>query len=272
MQFLNYDEIPADRVTQTFKSASWRGLFWVTVIMAAITAYTAIPKGHPTNPVIIAVPAAVTLLSALLMLWRLRQAWDRRNWLVKGTDEGLYINLQSDTAIPLVPDAPVVLFIPTTEITSVQRVQETRTLPQRSGKYRNHYSYFDLALREPLSEELLMALARIRRNPALRNGAGIRRDVHAPVRIHDRHTLRLVWDWMAPRELAAAEWFEARYPAEPFKKIKEPGWDRMKEAEREAYIDTLWEWGYVQDAVHLSAMMRTISERNAARRLADRLG
>ena len=272
MHFLTYPELPEDTITQTFKNAAWRGLLWVTIIMAVITAYTAIPKGEPTSPVLIAVPGAVTVLAGMLLFWRLRQARKRRNWLVKAAADGLYINLQSNTAVPLAEGAPQSLFIPRATVAHVTRIQELRTLPDRHGHHKNHFSYFDITLQEPVPEALLVGLAQIRRNPRLRGGVGIRRDFHAPVRVAGPHAIRLVWDWMSPREFAAARWFEAHYPAEPFRKIEEPGWKKMAPEDRERYIDTLWEWGHVQDAVRLHSLLRKTSERSAAIDLADRLG
>lgn len=272
MQFLAYSEVPETGIGQVFKNAAWRGLLWVTVIMAVITAYTAIPKGEPTNPVLIAVPGTVTLLAGLLLLWRLRQALGRRNWLIKAADNGLFINLQSNTGAPLAEGAPEVFFVPREAIASISRVRELRTLPDRHGRYKNHYTYFDIALRSPAPDQLLVGLAQIRRNPRLRSGIGIRRDIVGAVRLHDRHTIRLVWDWMAPRELAAAQWFEARYPSKPLEKVEAPGWENLSQAARETYIDTLWEWGHVQDAVHLSSLLHNTSPRKAAMDLADRLG
>lgn len=272
MHLLNYPDVPEDNVSQTFKNAAWRGLLWVAVIMAVITAYTAIPKGAPTNPVLIAIPAAMTLLAILLLLWRLRQALNRRNWLVKAAPEGLYINLQPNTAVPPAAGAPEVLFVPRETIANITRVQERRKLPDRSGQYRNNFSYFDLALAEPVPDALVVGLAQIRRNPAIKGSTGHKRDLHMPVRVVGRHSIRLVWDWMTPRELDAARWFEAHYSTEPLKKIEEPGWEKMSEEDRGRYIDTLWEWGDVQDAVHLISMIRKTSERKAANYLADRLG
>lgn len=272
MEFLTYGQVPEDRVIKTFKDAAWRNLLWATIIIAAITGYTAIPKGGPTNPALIAVPALVTVLIGLLFLWRFQQCRNPRNWLVKAAEEGLYLNLQSNVTAPLAKDAPAVFFVPADAIARIMLVQEARALPERHGHYKNHYSYFDLALHEPVPESLLVALAQIRRNPRLRAGVGIRRNWHGAVRVHDQHTIRLVWDWMTPQETGAAQWFASRYPTEPRKKIQEPGWGKMTPEEREAYIDTLWEWGHVQDAVHLSSLVRSTSARAAARYLSDRLG
>ena len=135
MEFLRYADVPEDRVTQTFKDAAWRGLLWAAAIMSFVTLYTAIPKGEPTNPVIIAVPAAGTLLMLLLLLWRLRHGLHPRNWLVKGAENGLYINLQANAAVPPAKGASEVFFVPAEAIAGVQRVREKRTLPDRHGQY-----------------------------------------------------------------------------------------------------------------------------------------
>lgn len=272
MQFFTYADVPDKHVTKTFKDAAWRSLLWVTVIMAVITGYTAIPKGEATNPVLIAVPFFATMFFGLLGLWRLQQCRNPRNWLVKATGDGLYLNLQPNITAPLATDAPSVFYVPNEAIRTVTRVQESRTLPERNGQYKNHFTYFDLEVSETIPETLLVALAQIRRNPRLRGGIGIRRDLHGAVRVQGPFTLRLVWDWMTPRELAAEAWFGTRYTLEPLKKIKTPGWDKMTPEEQETYIDTLWEWGHVQDAVHLSSLTRTTSARAAANYLSDRLG
>ena len=272
MRFLRYTDVARDGAVQTFKDATWRGIAWAMVILACVTAYTAIPKGEPTSPLIIAIPASATLLMGLLLLGRLRPTLSPRNWLVKASEEGLYLNLQSNPQAPLVAAAPEAMFIPAGTIASVNRVQELRTLPERHGSYKNYYTYFDLELQEPVPETLLVALAQVRRNPALRRGIGIRSDFVGAIRIEGPTTIRLLWDWMTPRELEAARWFAARYPAEPFRKMEAPGWDALSGKEREDYIDTLWEYGYVEDAVHLSSMTRGTTKRVASRYLLERLG
>lgn len=272
MQFLDYSMVPEKQVLCTFKNAAWRGVFWATIILAFVTAYTAIPKGEATNPIFIIVPGIATLLSGLVMVGRLRENLNRRNWLVKATNDGLYLNLQPNTAAPLVPQAPEVLFLPRPVIVSISRRHELRTLPDRHGHYKTLLSYFDLELADPVPEALLVALAQIRRNPRLRHGLGIRRDAVGAIRVQDRHTIRLLWDWMSPRELRAAQWFAGQYPSEPFKQVEEPGWEKLTPEQQATYIDTLWEWGYVQDASHLSSMTRKVSQRKAILDLAERLG
>lgn len=272
MQFIYDETIPAQQVTQTFKNASWRSLLWVVVIMAVITGYTAIPKGEPTNPILIAVPAFATLFFGGLFVWHLWRGANPRNWLLKATEDGLYINLQSNVGVPPTRDVPVAVFVPRDAIAGVTRVQEFRTLPARSGHYKNTFAYFDFTLSEPLPEELLVALARIRRNPAIRGDTGIRRDIQGAVRVENRDTIRLVWDWMSPRELAAEAWLAKHYVVNKPDRFSAPGWETMDSERQDAYIDTLWEWGDVQDAVHLKSIKDAISERNAARILVDRLG
>ena len=77
---------------------------------------------------------------------------------------------------------------------------------------------------------------------------------------------------MTPREDDAAKIFAAEYTLAPTRKVNGPKWSALNPEEKDRYIDTLWEWGHVEDAVHLSAMIRNTSARTAARYLADRLG
>jgi hypothetical protein len=272
MQFLSYDDIPPAQITQTFKNASWRSLLWVVVITGIITAYTAIPKGTPTNPALIAVPGLVTLFFAGLALWHFRLARNPRCWLLKGSEQGLYINLQSNVNVPPTEGAPAVLFVPAESVETVTRVHELRTLPTRHGQYKNNFTYFDIELRETLPDDLLVALAAIRRNPAMRGSIGLRKDFYCAVRLENQHIVRLVWDWMTPREFQTEGWFRSAYEVGDMQELRGPRWDGMSNPDKDFYIDTLWEWGDVQDAVLQKSLKDTISERAAARELMDRLG
>jgi hypothetical protein len=272
VQLLNYAEVPQAEVRHTSKNISWKSLAMVVVVTAAITGYTAIPKGEPTSPIYIAIPGLVTVFFGVLLILRFLQCRSPRNWLLKLSEAGLYVNLQSEITTPAAVGVAEVLFLPREIVESITGVRELRILPHRGGQYKTHYAYFDIAVTEPLPEALLLALARIRRNPKLRGGTGIRRDFHSPVRIENGQTLRLVWDWMTPREDDAAKFFAREYPLGPKRRINGPNWSTLSPEEKDRYIDTLWEWGHVEDAVHLSTLVRNPSARTAARYLADRLG
>jgi hypothetical protein len=272
VQLLSYPEVPQAEVRHTFKNVSWKSLAMVVIVTAAITGYTAIPKGEPTSPIYIAIPGLVTVFFGVLLILRFFQCRSPRNWLVKLAEAGVYVNLQSEITTPTAAGVAEVLFIPRENVESITRVRELRVLPHRGGQYKTHYAYFDIAVTEPLPEDLLLALARIRRNPVLRGGTGIRRDFHSPVRIENSQTLRLVWDWITPREDDAAKIFAAEYVLGPRRKFNGPTWSALSPEEKDRYIDTLWEWGHVEDAVHLSTLVRSTSARTAARYLADRLG
>lgn len=272
MQFLNYSEIPEAEIRHTFKNVSWKSLAMVVMVIAAITGYTAIPKGEPTNPIFIAIPGMVTVFFGGLLVVRFQQCRSPRNWLVKLSEAGIYLNLQSEIRTPPAAGIEQAFFIPRENVEQITCIREFRVLPERHGEYKNHFAYFDIALTEAVPEDLLIALARIRRNPALRGGTGIRRDFHCAIRIENARTVRLVWDWMTPREDDAATTFGTEYPLAPKMKINAPKWSKLSPEERDRYIDTLWEWGHVEDAIHLSAMTRSTSARTAARYLQERLG
>lgn len=240
--------------------------------MAGITGYTAIPKGEPTAAIFIAIPAMVTVFFTALLALRYLQSRNPRNWLVKLAEGGLYVNLQSEITTPAAPGVPEVFFIPRDTVETINRVRELRTLPQRHGYHKTHYDYFDVVVGDDLPEALLVALAQIRRNPRLKSGTGIRRDFLGAVRLENARTLRLVWDWMTPREEEAAKIFATYYEVNTRRKFEAPNWDGLSPEERDRYIDTLWEWGHVEDAIQLSALTRNTSARTAARYLADRLG
>jgi hypothetical protein len=272
VQLLSNSEVPATEVRHTFRNVSWKSLAMVVIVTAAITGYTAIPKGEPTHLIYIAIPGLVTVFFGGLLILRFLQCRSPRNWLVKLAEAGIYVNLQSEITTPAAAGVAEVLFVPRDIVESITRVRELRILPHRGGQYKTHYAYFDIAVTEPLPEALLLALARIRRNPVLRGGTGIRRDFHSPVRMENGQTLRLVWDWITPREDDAAKLFAAEYTLGPRRKFNGPIWSELSPEEKDRYIDTLWEWGHVEDAVHLSTLVRSTSARTAARYLADRLG
>lgn len=272
MHLMDRGEMTEAAIRHTFQNVSWKGLAVVVLVMAAITGYTAIPKGEPTAVIFITIPALVTAFFAALLALRYYQSRNPRNWLLKLADEGVYVNLQSEITTPAASGVPEVFFISREDVVAVARVRELRTLPQRHGHHKSHYDYFDLVVGHDLPEALLVALAQIRRNPRLKRGTGIRRDFLAAVRLEDARTLRLVWDWMTPREDEAAKIFATVYEVKPRRKINTPKWEGLSPEDRDRYIDTLWEWGHVEDAIQLSALTRKTSAQTAARYLADRLG
>ena len=164
MQLLSYAEVPTAEIRHTARNISWKSLAMVVVVMAAITGYTAIPKGESTSTIYIAIPGLVTIFFSLLLILRFLQCRSPRNWLVKLAETGIYVNLQSEITTPAAVGVAEALFIPRETVESITRVRELRILPHRGGQYKTHYAYFDIAVTEPLPEALLLATTRFGRH------------------------------------------------------------------------------------------------------------
>jgi len=72
MTILPIDQAPEQGVTHAFRNRSWLPFLMVTLVMAGITAYVAIPKGDAGQAVYIAVPGFTTCVLAGMLAARLR--------------------------------------------------------------------------------------------------------------------------------------------------------------------------------------------------------
>lgn len=264
MRLVSHDTVPTEGLRYTFKSHSWRSLALAAIVIGAIAGYTAIPKGEPINPVLVALPLLTATIILLLMLFRLRLCRRPQNWLLRVTDEGLYINLRSYLYAHLPPESHQAVFLPRDEVAAVCKTHETRKLPYRHGYTRDRFSYVDFYVARGVDLAPLREALRVERRLA-RNAGFLHRSRHHdyPVRVLDPPGIRLVWDWIKPDENRALEMLDEIFHRAPDQVIEPTEWDALSDAEKDALIAHLWEIGDVDDAIRLVRMRQGVSDRVA---------
>lgn len=257
MKLYRYDEIPEKAIRRSYRHAGWRALAAAALFMGVITAYVALPKYGPTNPVLIAVPGSLTLLLGVLMLLRARAGAHKHNWILKESEAGLYVNLRPAHNLHLSDDDPCVLFVPTAEIGALGRSLETRELPDRNGPSIYHWSYIDIYLTHDNTDEVVQRLRAERRLNQKRH-AGV-----YPVQVLDPPAVRLMWDWIRPAEDAAMRRLGEHWSVAPDRKINHGPWDDLSDATKAAVIAELWEQGHLLEAHRAYRMWHGVTAKKA---------
>jgi len=276
MTILPIDQAPEQGVTHAFRNRSWLPFLMVTLVMAGITAYVAIPKGDAGQAVYIAVPGFTTCVLAGMLAARLRRTLGPRNWFLHVTDQGLYVNLRSCLNGHLPKESHRVLFIPAEEVGAVCKTLEQRHVPYRRTRAdgvassRDRYACIDLYLTHGDTDPLRQAL-RDERRAEVPPGFFRRRKHHDyPVRVIDPPGVRLTWEWIRPGEDTALRVLSERYETAPDQDVKHPRWESLDAPGKDAFILDLWEQGHETDALRLLKIHHQLRDRAARAWLQER--
>ncbi len=272
MRILPAARLPEVDARYTYKNGSWRATAGAFGVMAGATiivtlAVLFMPQEEEPNPAVISLPGVVALFFGVLAVRSAWPAFKPSNWLAMQTDHGVYINLRSYLNAHLPDDTHQVAFIPAEEIAAVSKVYEKRLVPTRRGDHPHHYAHIDLILQHQDTAALESALRAERREPALRG----RKHHEYPVRVPVPGVVRLTWDWIAPNEDRALNQWAEQYPLAPERSEAGVSWGDMNDEQRRAFMDIMWEQGYVEDAHRMYRMMHRAGERQARDYFRERL-
>jgi len=263
------EEWPKGRV---YRDMSWWGLAGVMAIMVAMAVIVAIPRTDSGAPLLIIVPGALALLFGTLLLLKLRVYLRKSSWLLREVEKGLWINLRSPYNAHLPEDHETVLFIPADEIAAICKTKEVRDIPSYRGGYRDVYSYIDIYLTHENTDAVAEVLHQERRVAPARGKRGGKKHHDYRVRVIDPPGIRLVWEWIKPGEEQALAALGERYAIAPNRNTKNTPWENLNEAEKEALIAELWEFGHIQQAIGLVRHHLQCSARRAQAYLHEKMG
>jgi hypothetical protein len=236
--------MPVNDGDRLFCSYSWIALATVAAVMFGIAIVAALMQGG--NPVVFLLPALVGCFFVALALLRWRACARPSNWLIRQSSEGIYLNLRSFLNYHLPAEDETILFIPAAEIAAVGKVYQKLVCPARHGSTIHHSSFIVIYLTHEETGELRTRLRQERRR--IPGRALRKKTLHYPVRIAAPGELRLLWEWVRPSEDRALNLLSAQYPLAPDRKVASADFDTRSEEEQAAFIDTLWEEGYVDEA------------------------
>lgn len=135
------------------------------------------------------------LLCLCALAGALRSSFRATNWIVKTTDEGLYLNLRSYQNRHFPDDAPTVAFLRYAEIDSVRAVRESYERGRAGERSTHNFGWLELRLLDIDTRELaeLVQRERTRQGPE-RRCLGIRgrtRSNHVPVLVSAEGLVRV---------------------------------------------------------------------------------
>jgi hypothetical protein len=129
MRLLRLDEVPiSDRV---FRYSPARGLF--AALAAICTGGGLILLGWQRGSILAYYLSGVTLLGLLVMRRFIFARFQPSNWLIRLSDDGLFVHFRSYLNYHLSEDDLTVVFIPHKEIRSLRLVRQHRDIPEMDG-------------------------------------------------------------------------------------------------------------------------------------------
>lgn len=197
MQLMHLADVPASDRDQVFEYSRHRALLGVflTLLGTGAISYLAWPK----VPVLSYYFSALALFFILLYQKMITARFHPANWLVRLTDEGMFIKFRSYLNNHFPDNEPTVVFIPHSEIRSARHVIEKQSVPDRDTNNRrssvtkaNHFVELELASD---TNQLAAALQRERHYAAGGNRTlkTVTRYQHLPARLPTAEKLQIEW-------------------------------------------------------------------------------
>jgi hypothetical protein len=199
MQLLRLADVPIDRRAHEFRYSRFRA--GTGAIMLAAAALALIAFGHLNNTWIPYYIAGVIIVTLLIFHNLVTARFRPTHWLVRMTDDGLFIKFRSYLNYRFSDQDPTVVFIPYSEISSAKLVKERQAIPDRDGGNPRATTirtrrFIELELAgnsEPLADALAGESKRVFAKPA-DGGANVStRYQHLPVRLAMPNLLRIEW-------------------------------------------------------------------------------
>jgi hypothetical protein len=199
MQLLRSADVPIDQRARDFRYSRWRA--GTGAIILATAALALIAFGRLNNTWIPYYIAGVIIVTLLIFHNLVTARFRPTNWLVRMTDDGLFIKFRSYLNYRFSDQDPTVVFICYSEISSAKLVKERQAIPDRDGGNRRATTirtrrFIDLELAGN-SEQLANALAseskRVLAKPTEGGSSVSTRYQHLPVQLATPNLLRIEW-------------------------------------------------------------------------------
>lgn len=195
-------------------------------------------------------PTLLGLVMCFVILIYLRKSLKATNWLLRITEDGVYIKFRSYLNDRLPETGPTILHVPYAEIERIQPGLRTVTLPDRDGRVMtSQLRFMDIALGHEATAELANALKTERSLPPIRNGAPKHHDY--PLRVTAPNRLRLEWK-VRPALRTAIETLQRFAPVDHDPIRARLDWNKMDDQAKADMIVELAELGERMRARHLA--------------------
>lgn len=199
MQLMRLADTPLDRRDRVFQYSKPRALIGALALSGIAFGVTLF--GWLKSLWLAYCVAAVIVIYLLILRKLVTARFRSTNWLVRMTDDGLFVKFRSYLNYRFSDQDPTVVFIPYSEISSAKLVKERQAIPDRDGGNprattirTRRFIELDLAGNsEPLADALAGESKRVFAKPA-DGGANVStRYQHLPVRLATPNLLRIEW-------------------------------------------------------------------------------
>jgi hypothetical protein len=143
MQLMRERDVPVGNTDRVFRSSRARAAVVYLTMLAGIS--WLFVAGSRKHAIVLQVFASIGLIGAYLGRRFLLARFRPSNWLVRETENGLYLHFRSYLNYHFSPDDPTVAFIPYREISRTRRVRVTRAKPDLSNPRRTVYEILQVA-------------------------------------------------------------------------------------------------------------------------------
>jgi len=198
MQLLRLADVPIDRRAHEFRYSRFRA--GTGAIMLAAAALALIAFGRLNNTWIPYYIAGVIIVTLLIFHNLVTARFRPTHWLVRMTDDGLFIKFRSYLNYRFSDQDPTVVFIPYSELSSAKLVKERQAIPDRDGgnpratiRTRRFIELELAGNSEPLADALAGESKRVFAKPAEGGAHVSTRYQHLPVRLAAPNLLRIEW-------------------------------------------------------------------------------
>ncbi len=215
MQFLNLKDIDENKINHTFKESSLPSFIFSLIFLGLCIFWGCITynSGNFFNfsfsldfeslfslvfkligGFVIFIMALVSPLIFLITFNSFLATTKKTNWIIKVSDDGLYIKYRSYMNSHFSDSTPEAIFIPAPEIKSVYDVYSINILPGSEGGSEKHKNiYLDILLNNNKTSELKEALNKERNGMFAQKGFINSKSKHYPVNIPEPGIIRIDW-------------------------------------------------------------------------------
>lgn len=254
MQLMRADEVPQTERDLVFRASRWHAVVTVLACLGFCVWFILYTWPHPKIAYIV---SGVIVLVLLLMREFVIGRFHPLNWLVRVSDEGLFIHFRSYLNEHLSPDDPTVVFLPYSEIRSARRVREWVTTPEMNGRNASQLQHWvELELATDCAA-LSDALSRERGRPAIEvkrwYGTSSSLYLDYPVQIETPPFLRIRWQ-VVPRAAVLLKALQTRVEIAPDVKVSEnfSALQNLSAAEQKKRLQQLNQRGQTIAAIYMA--------------------
>ncbi len=261
MRLLFPQDVPRVGIVQTFRHSRISPLITLVLVGGGTVTWTILFPLSDRSEWSQWLPTLLGVLMSLVVMIYVRKSLRPANWLLRVTEDGVYIKFRSYLNEGLPESIPTVVFLPYSDIDRIRPTRRTITVPDREGgNMTNSIRLFEIDLNHYVTESLSEAVRADRALEPIPNGPAKHHDY--PLRVVSPGRLELVWK-ASPGIKKAAETLRRYVDVDDAEVRTKRNWSNMDDAEKEAMIAEFAELGERMKARKLAEQLYDLEKKDA---------